>query len=153
MTVKPETLSETFKQMSPATIRKLILEGEAYLAEKAFTGILAVLKTGVGLGLDSVVMCPTDHPEIRIVTTTGSDARADWRSVGKLVTQAGVIMGNEEIPLQVQIANTEDYVTGTCTMIIDAFPPVFRFLYDAEEEHVSVQDALSFLSPRDVSGV
>ncbi len=149
MTEKPETLSETFKQMSPATIRKLILEGEAYLAEQAYTGILAVLKTGVGLGLDSVLLCPTGHPEIQIVTTTGPEHGAGWRSLGKLITKAGVIMGKEEIGMRLQIENSEEYVSGVCSMTIEAFPPRFKFLYDADENSISAQDALAFLSPTD----
>ena len=147
MTVKPETLSETFKQMSPATIRKLILEGEAYLAEQAYTGILAVLKTGIGLGLDSVILSPTDPPELRIVTAIGMETQADWRSIGKLITKAGVVLGKEEIGMRVEVENTEDFTSGTCEMTIAAFPPRFKFLYDVEENCVPVKDALSFLCP------
>lgn len=145
MTEKPETLSESFRQMHPATIRKLILEGEAYLATQAYTGILAVLKTSVGLNLNSMVMCPVEQREIQIVTPIGPDTQADWRSIGKLVTKAGVIMGNEAIGLKVEIENTEDFTTGICTMTIGAFPPPFKFLYDADEPSVSAQDTLSFL--------
>lgn len=148
MTEKPETISESLKQMDVGTIRRIILEAEAFLAEQVFTNIVTVLKVGVGQGLVCTVNTPEDVAELQVLAMTTPGHPAGWKSLGKLITTAGSLMGRAGIVTQVSVETAPDFDGGACAINIKAFPPSFSFLHDAEEA-VTAEEALAFLNVTD----
>jgi len=148
MTEKPETISESLRQMDVATIRLILLEMEAYLAEQTFSSILTVLKVGVGLGLDCNVLPPMGAPELRIKVTTAPDDPVGWKSIGKLITTTGSLMNKVGIDTHITTENLPKFVGASSAITIRAFPPSLSFLRDVDDS-ISAQDVLLYLDTPD----
>jgi len=142
MTEKTETLTESLQRMDVLTIRRLVSEAEAYLAEQSYTNILAVIKVGIGLGLAYDIIPGANTNSLMLVSTE----TAEWKSLGKHLSAAGTLMNKAGINMEVSAENTSDFKGGMYTLTINSFPPPFKFLNDAEDP-LTAEEVLEYLEP------
>jgi hypothetical protein len=140
MTDQIESLNDSLKRMNVLTIRKLISEAEAYLAEQSFSNILAAFKVGIGLGLSYDILPAVDNTVIHMVST----ATADWKAMGKHIAAVGSLMNKAGIDFEVTAENTSDFNGGMYVICICAFPPPLKFLLDCDDP-LSAQEVLEYL--------
>lgn len=146
---RPTTIIESFKTMDAMTIRKLVLEAEAYLEEQAFTATLAVLKVALGHQLYCGVRAESGlQPENMkvFVRTTDKMTSNRWKILGKFITTAGILFEKAGVSFIMKTESSAEPITEV-RLYLPKYHAKFHGIMednnDAGGGEISAQDVLA----------
>ncbi len=157
MTEQPETFNEVLAQMDSERIRKFIIEAETFLAARmaqTSNNILAILKVGIGLGLDCGIVTPPEGKRaLEIMIHTPEDMVTGWKALGKFISSTGNLMGKVGVDVEIILESIPGRPeAGNCAATLKTFPPNYSFLLDADTgDKISATDVLAYMEPEHAS--
>lgn len=151
---KPTTLLESFKTMSAASIRKVVIEAEAYLEAVALTATLAVLKAAIGQKLECVVAANRMEVLCVNVDTANIPQPQRWKVLGKFIATAGSLLERAGIPVSIDIKNVggenpATLMSLTLLQIHPRFKEMLRNLAEDNETSIAAKDILTLFEVKE----
>jgi len=139
-------ITESLKRMDGRTIRKFIMECEAYLHEQSFLAVVAMLKAAVGLSLPAIIERPN---EVDPIITMRISVEDRWKDIGKLIVAAGTIMSKADVPLVVKLGQGHLPETNV-KLCASAFTGRFNCLLELQpEETMTARELLTALDQKE----